>query len=147
MEVARSATARSNSELTRQMRLGAGRKRRDLLVPHMDPLDLALTPYRIRQAVQAVANNPVDPLDARCGERLRKLIGMVVAILASPFPVSERVVRRNHSRRGSLLVGASGSWSARQLRYFVPNRASSRSISLTNFRAISSGSLRLRAIR
>ena len=45
------------------MHLGAGCKRCHLLVPNMDPLDLAPTANGIRQTVQAFANDSVDPLD------------------------------------------------------------------------------------
>ena len=50
-------------EFTVQMHLGAGCKRCHLLVPNMDPLDLAPTANGIRQTVQAFANDSVDPLD------------------------------------------------------------------------------------
>ncbi len=73
MQVARSAAAGANGELTREMGFGASGERRDLLVPHVNPLDLALTAYGVRQAVQAVANNAVDPLDARRSEGFDKL--------------------------------------------------------------------------
>ena len=57
------------------MRLGAGREGGDLLVPDMDPLDLALPAERVGQPVQAVADDAVDPLDAGCGEGFGELIG------------------------------------------------------------------------
>jgi hypothetical protein len=56
------------------MRLGAGGECGDLLVPDMDPVDLSLTADRIRQAVEAVAYNPIDPLDAGHRQRLGELI-------------------------------------------------------------------------
>jgi hypothetical protein len=65
MQIAWSATARANRELTRQMRLGACRERSDLFVPDMDPLDLALPTDRVSQTVEAVADDSVDALDAR----------------------------------------------------------------------------------
>jgi hypothetical protein len=74
VQVAGSAAAGANSELTRQMRLGAGRERRDLLMPDMDPLDLPLSADGVGQPVQAVADNAVDPLDTRSGESLRELV-------------------------------------------------------------------------
>src|SRR6516165_3738265 len=74
VQVARSATAGANGELTREMGFGAGRERGDLFVPHMDPFDFALTAYGVRQAVQAIANDAVDPLDARCSEGFDELI-------------------------------------------------------------------------
>ena len=74
VQVARPAAAGADRELAGQMRLGAGRERRDLLVPDMDPLDLALPADGVGQAVQAVADNAVDPLDARRGEGLGELV-------------------------------------------------------------------------
>ena len=65
MQVARPAAPRAYGELTRQMRLGGGRESGDLLVPDMDPLDLALPANCVGQAVQAVADDAVYPLDAR----------------------------------------------------------------------------------
>ena len=56
------------------MRLGTRREGRDLLVPDVDPLDLALAPQRVGQPIQAVADDAVDPLHARCGENLRELV-------------------------------------------------------------------------
>ena len=56
------------------MRLGTGCEGRDLLVPDMDPLDLALSPQRVSEAVEAIANNAINPLDASRGQRLDELI-------------------------------------------------------------------------
>jgi len=57
------------------MRLRPGGEGGDLLVPDMDPFDLALTAKGIGQAVQAVADDPVNPLDAGGREGLGKLVG------------------------------------------------------------------------
>ena len=83
MQIARSAAARADRELAGQMRLGAGREGRDLLVPDMEPLDLALPANGVGQAVQAVADNTVDALDARRCERFRELVGNCFHRLAS----------------------------------------------------------------
>ena len=56
------------------MRLGTRGEGRDLLVPDMNPFDLALAAKRVGQPVQAVANNAINPLDARCGKNLRELV-------------------------------------------------------------------------
>src|SRR5215468_3213805 len=56
------------------MRLGAGGKRGDLLVPHVDPLDLSLAADRIREAVEAIADDSINSLDAGARHRLGKLI-------------------------------------------------------------------------
>ncbi len=74
MQITGPAAAGADGELTRQMRLGARREGRDLLVPDMHPLDLALAPKSISEAVQAVADDAVDPLHARCGENFRELV-------------------------------------------------------------------------
>jgi len=56
------------------MRLGARRESGNFLVPHMNPLDLALPAQRVGQPVQTVADNTVDPLDTGCREGFSKLI-------------------------------------------------------------------------
>ena len=40
----------------------------------MDPFDLALPAQRVGEPVQAVADDAVDALDARCDQNLGKLI-------------------------------------------------------------------------
>jgi hypothetical protein len=74
VQIAGPAAASTNGEVTRQMRLGTSREGRDLLVPDVDPLDLALSSQSVGEAVEAIADNAIDPLDARCSEGLRKLI-------------------------------------------------------------------------
>src|ERR1700722_12046720 len=74
MQIARSATSRANGQAAGQMRLGACREGGNFFVPDMDPFDLALPAERIRQTVQAVADNAIDPLDACCGQSFRELI-------------------------------------------------------------------------
>ena len=74
MQVARSATACTDRERARQVRLCTRRKGGNLLVPDMHPLDLALAANGIGDAVEAVADNAVNTLDARCCEDFRKLI-------------------------------------------------------------------------
>src|SRR5258705_7456401 len=75
MEIAGSAAAGANCKLACQMGLGTGREGCHLLMPDMHPVDLALAPERIGQAVQAVADNAINSLDAGRDEDLRKLIG------------------------------------------------------------------------
>jgi hypothetical protein len=74
VQIARPAAARADRELAREMRLGAGRERGDLLVPDMDPFDPALAAQRVGQAIQAVADDAIHPLDTRSGERLGELV-------------------------------------------------------------------------
>jgi len=64
VQIARATASGANGELTRQMRFRPRRKGRHLLVPDMHPLDLALAANGIGDAVEAVADNAVDPLDA-----------------------------------------------------------------------------------
>lgn len=75
MQVAGSATTGTHRDAAGEMRLCAGGKGRDLLVAHVNPFDLALATNRVREAVQAVAHDSIDALDARGGERLGELIG------------------------------------------------------------------------
>ena len=56
------------------MRLGTSREGRDLLVPDVDPLDLALSPQRVGEAVEAIADNAIDPLDPTRSQGLHELI-------------------------------------------------------------------------
>ena len=74
VQIAGPATVSANGELTRQMRLGAGREGRDLLVPDVDPLDFALSPQGVGEAIETIADNAVNPLDARGNKGLRELI-------------------------------------------------------------------------
>jgi hypothetical protein len=74
VQVAPPATASANGEVTRKMRLGAGREGGDLLVPDMDPIDLSLSAQGIDEAVEAIADNAIDPFDACYGGGLHKLI-------------------------------------------------------------------------
>src|SRR5262249_60661867 len=59
MQVARSAAAGADRELTREMGLATGGKRRDLLVPDVNPFDLALAAQPGGQPVQPCAGEAV----------------------------------------------------------------------------------------
>jgi hypothetical protein len=74
VQIAGPAAAGTNGELTSQMRLGTSREGRDLLVPEVDPLDLALSPQRVGEAVEAIADNAIDPLDPSRSQGLHELI-------------------------------------------------------------------------
>ena len=74
VQVAWPAASGTDCELAGQVCLGAGREGADLFVPHMYPLDLALAADSVGQTVQAVADNPIDPLDASGGEDFSELI-------------------------------------------------------------------------
>jgi hypothetical protein len=56
------------------MRLGPGGKSGNLLVPDMDPLDLALAANGIGNTVEAVADDAINPLDTRRREDFGELI-------------------------------------------------------------------------
>src|SRR5215471_1421697 len=64
MQIAGSAAAGTDGELTRQMRFGARRKTGHFLVADMHPLDLSLAANGIGDAIEAVADDAVDPLYA-----------------------------------------------------------------------------------
>ena len=74
VQIARPAAPGADRELTRQMRLGTRCEGCDFFVPDMHPLYLPLAAKRVRQPVQAVADNAVNPLDTCCSEGFRKLI-------------------------------------------------------------------------
>jgi hypothetical protein len=68
MQIAWSAASRANSKLARQMRFSTRGERRDLLVPDVDPFDLASATKGVRQAIETITDDTVDPLDAGCAE-------------------------------------------------------------------------------
>jgi hypothetical protein len=85
VQIAGTAAAGADRELTRQMRLGTSREGRNLLVPDVDPLDLALAAERVGEPVQAVADNAIDPLHAGCGENLGELFRDRFGQIISPL--------------------------------------------------------------
>ena len=104
VQVAWPAAAGADGELAGQMRFGTGREGRDLLVPDMDPLDLALAADGIRQPVQAVADEAVDAFHAGSGQDLDELFGQR---LRHEAPPPMRIVRRGAGgpmRRGANYV-------------------------------------------
>ena len=70
VQVARTTAAGAHGQLAGQMRLGARREGRALLMAHVDPLDRLLSPQRIGEAVQGVADNAVDALNANVAEHV-----------------------------------------------------------------------------
>jgi hypothetical protein len=60
-----SATAGTDRECAREMSLTRGSKRRGLLVPDMNPFDLALAAERVSQPVETIADEALNTLDAR----------------------------------------------------------------------------------
>src|SRR6202167_6823358 len=63
MQIARSAAAGADREITREMRLRTSCKGRDLLVPDMNPFDLSLATQRVCQTIEAIADDATDALD------------------------------------------------------------------------------------
>jgi hypothetical protein len=74
VQIARYAAARADRKISREMCLRTRRKGRHFLVPDMNPFDLALTAKRIRQTIEAIADDAIDTLDAGRCEHFRKLI-------------------------------------------------------------------------
>ncbi len=64
VQVAGAAASGADGEAARQVRFGARRESGDFFMSDVNPLDFALTADGIRQAVQAVAHDFVDPLHA-----------------------------------------------------------------------------------
>ena len=75
VQIARPAAPGTDRELTPQVRLGARREGRNLLVPDMHPVDLTLAANSIGNPVETVADNPVNPLDPGYGKDFSELIG------------------------------------------------------------------------
>jgi hypothetical protein len=61
MQVARPAVPGAHGQPAGQVRLGPGREGRRLLVPDVDPLEIAARADAIGEAVEAVAGHVVDP--------------------------------------------------------------------------------------
>jgi hypothetical protein len=56
------------------MRIRAGREHGDFLVPDMQPLNAAMAPQCIGEAIEAVAHDSIDTLDTSSGERFDHLV-------------------------------------------------------------------------
>ncbi|GAA1299737.1 hypothetical protein GCM10009610_06870 [Pseudonocardia xinjiangensis] len=75
VRVARPAAARAGCQPPRELGLGGRRERRGLLVVHMHPLHVRMTPDRVRHRIQAVTDQPVDAPHSRLDEDLDHLVG------------------------------------------------------------------------
>src|SRR5258708_39451981 len=64
----RTATSRADRETICDMRIRPGRERGDFLVPDMQPLNAAMAARRIGEAIEAVAHDSLDALNAGGGE-------------------------------------------------------------------------------
>src|SRR5262249_42052373 len=92
MQVARSAAAGADRELTREMGLATGGKRRDLLVPDVNPFDLALAAQRVGQPVETVADDAVNAFDSRRHENVGELIRDPLCHRSFPFRAPQRKI-------------------------------------------------------
>src|SRR6185437_3671309 len=75
VQVARSAAAGADGEAPREMGLRARGESSHLLVPDVNPFDLALPAQAVCNPVEAVAHDAIHTLHSCQRERLRKLIG------------------------------------------------------------------------
>ncbi len=57
------------------MRVRPGRESGDFLMPDMQPLNAAMAPERIGEAVQAIAHDAIDASDTGGGEGFDHLVG------------------------------------------------------------------------
>jgi hypothetical protein len=85
MQVAGPAAACADRELTGEMGFAGGGKRRDFLVPDMNPFDLALMAQRVGQPVETVADDAVNALDSRREKNLGELIRYSLCHGSFPF--------------------------------------------------------------
>ena len=90
VEAAGAAAAGAGGQTAGELRLGPGREGAGLLVPHVDPFDLAAVDG-VRDPVQRVADDAVAPLHAGCLQRLDQYIGhslLIADLLLSLCPAS-----------------------------------------------------------
>src|ERR1700739_1529625 len=106
VQISRATAARAHRKAAGQVRFGRRGERGHLLVPYMDPFDLALPPQRIGNAVQAVADDAVDSLHPGNGKGLNQLISdgsghvsapWILARVAWRFSPGQRVNRPPYS--------------------------------------------------
>ena len=88
MQIAGPAAAGADREIAGEMGFAGGGKRRDLLVPDVDPFDLALLAQRVGQPIETVADDAVNALDSRREKNLGELIRY--PLCRGSFPVSAR---------------------------------------------------------
>ena len=63
MEIAGTAASGADGQAAGEMGLGPGGEGGDLLMADVEPVQPAMAPQRVGEAVQAVADNAVDPPD------------------------------------------------------------------------------------
>src|ERR1700722_8950006 len=100
MKIPWPAASRANCQLTGQVCLGTSSEGSNFLMSDMQPFDFALATYGIGKAVEAVADDTVDPLDACNRQGLSELVRNSIHIVS---PGSIKCMGR---ARRSLQAGA-----------------------------------------
>ena len=75
VQIAGAAAAGAYGEAAGDMGVGASGEGGDLLVAHMQPFDAAAPANGVGEAIEAVADNAIDPLHSGGGENLDHLVG------------------------------------------------------------------------
>src|SRR5262245_66110588 len=78
MQVARPARASADRELTSHLRLARRGECRHFLMAHMHPFDRAPAAQRLGKAIQTVAHDAEDPLNASLLQRRHEKISYVI---------------------------------------------------------------------
>ncbi len=89
------------------MRIRAGRERGDFFVPDMQPLNAAVAPQGIGEAIEAVAHDSIDTLDTRGGEGFDHLVCNSAChdiLLKIGCMVSVVIVEAVHRARGEVFM-------------------------------------------
>jgi hypothetical protein len=73
VEIPRAAAACAYGEIAGQLGFGAGREGSHFLVAHVHPLHLLVVMNGIHDAIQGVANDPINSADARIYQRLYQM--------------------------------------------------------------------------
>src|SRR5262244_4465629 len=100
MQVAGPAAAGADRKLTGEMGFARGGKRCDLLVPDMNPFDLALMAQRVGQPVETVADDAVNALDSRRQKNLGELIRYPLCHGSFPVSAPQRKARAGVGNTG-----------------------------------------------
>ena len=75
MQIPRTAASGADRQFAREMRFGTCRERGRLLMAHVDPLNLRPCAYRIRDAVERIAADAVNPLNAGFQQNIYQQVG------------------------------------------------------------------------
>src|ERR1035437_3129774 len=72
VQIARSATSRTDRQLARQGRFRSGSKGGCLFMPHSNPLDFLAHTHCIRDAVERIAHHAINSFHTGCGQNFHK---------------------------------------------------------------------------